>query len=119
MADLLYSRFRCFSGVVLVAKQPDAIVGICGWQQDEGFGLLGPILIRKDKRRWGGGTHLVEQAVDEMRTEGIRTIESAYLSEDPCGQRLFTRCRFKTLGNETFPDGSEWTRVERKLKKTG
>ena len=117
VADLLYSRFARFSGVGLVAVQQEAIVGFCGWQQDEGFALLGPVLVRRDKQKWGTGSHLVDLAIDEMREAGIRTIESTYRSGDQAGERLFKRCGFRSLGAEHC-SGVEWTRVERVLKKT-
>lgn len=115
---MLYRRFAGFRGSALFATQGDATVGLCGWQQDEGFAFLGPIAVRPDKRKWGAGTHLVACAIDEMRASGIRVIESAFPKDDvPC-QRLFTRARFRQVGVEERGGGQDWIRVERVLKKS-
>ncbi|HAA76925.1 TPA: hypothetical protein DCE37_17590 [Candidatus Latescibacteria bacterium] len=117
VADLVYRSARSFQGDVLVAEQEGVVVGVCGWQQDEGMAVLGPVVVREDKRRWGLGTHLVERAVLEMREAGIRTIEATFSEGDPAPDRLYRRHSFRPIGSET--DGSNtWTRVERVLKKT-
>ncbi|MEE2754222.1 MAG: GNAT family N-acetyltransferase [Candidatus Latescibacterota bacterium] len=117
MADLLYGRFRvqCFSRGYL-ARQKGRLIGFCGWRQDEGFGFLGPLAICPEKRSWGLGGNLVDRVIKEIRSEGIRSIESAYPSEDLICTGLFSGRGFRKLGQEPTTGNVVWTRVERQVK---
>lgn len=118
VADLLYRRFPDFRGHGLLAVQKEVTIGLCGWRQDEGFGFLGPVLVRPEKRRWGVGKLLVAQAIEDMREDGIRSIESVFPQGDPVCERLFGGQGFRMRGDEKSETGVTWTRVEHSLKKT-
>ena len=118
VADLLYKRFPNFRGHGVLAVQKEMTVGLCGWRQDEGLGFLGPIVVLPEKRKWGVGRLMLAHAVDALRAEGVRSVESAFpLGNTACGQ-LFAGFGFREVGNEEGEDGVEWARVERILKKT-
>ena len=118
MAYLLYRHPDNPMPPLLIASQGKETVGLCGWRQDEGIGVLGPVAVRADKRRWGVGSALVAQAIDEMRVEGVRSIEAVYRAGDPAGERLLHRYRFRYPENEPSDREAEWTRVIRVLKKS-
>lgn len=119
VADSLYSRFGGMRvGIVLEAQQKGDLVGGCAWRQDEGFAFLGPLAVRPDKRSWGLGATLLARAVDDIRADGIRSIESVYPDNNTVCEKLFRNQRFRVIGTEQDEDGAPWTRVERHLKKS-
>jgi GNAT superfamily N-acetyltransferase len=119
VADLLYNRFGtlCVAPGFL-AMQKERPVGICGWRQDEGLAFLGPLAVCPEKRSWGLGGALVDRVLEEVRSEGVRSIESVYPSADPASRKLFFGRGFRVLGQEHGKDRAVWTRVERQLKKS-
>jgi len=117
VADLLYRRFGRIVGDGVIASQAGVEIGFCGWQEDEGLAFVGPIVVRADKQGWGVGSAMLDRTVEILRAAGARTVESAYLSDDPVCPRLFGRFRFREVGTEKRHD-RRWCRVERTLKKS-
>ena len=119
VADLLYGRFhlQCYSRGFL-ARQKGRLIGFCCWRQDEGLGFLGPLAICPEKRSWGLGGNLVDRVIQEIRSEGIRSIESAYPNDDLICTELFSGRGFRKLGQEPATGKVVWTRVERQVKKS-
>jgi GNAT superfamily N-acetyltransferase len=117
LADLLNRRFPLSSGDGELALQVETPIGLCVWRQDEALAFLGPVVVLRDKRRWGLGRQLVKRADMTLRSLGVRTVETTYPAGDPASERLFKACGFKCLGTE-HTSGIEWVRVERILKKT-
>ena len=116
-----FKRFTASLFYRLVSRLTDVgipTVGLCGWRQDEGLGFLGPIVVLPQKRKWGVGGLMLAHAVDALRAEGVRSVESAFPLGDPACGRLFGGFGFREVGNEEGEDGVEWARVERILKKT-
>jgi GNAT superfamily N-acetyltransferase len=119
VADSLYTRFSGVRrGTVIEARQGSDLVGVCVWRQDEGFAFLGPVAVHPEKRSWGLGSTLVGRAIEDIRSEGARSIESVYPSGDRASTRLFKQHRFRILGDEHVGTGPTWTRIERHLKKS-
>ena len=119
VADSLYTRFSdVCRGTVIEAHQGSDLVGVCVWRQDEGFAFLGPVAVHPEKRSWGLGSTLVGQAIEDIRSEGVRSIESVFPRGDKASKRLFKQHRFRILGDEQVGTGPTWTRIERHLKKS-
>ncbi len=119
VADLLYGRFRVQSlSRGFLVRQKGRLIGLCGWRQDEGFGFLGPLAVCPEKRSWGLGGTLVDRVIQEIRSEGIRSIESAYPSDDLICTGLFSGRGFRKLGPEPATGKVVWMRVARQVKKS-
>ena len=58
----------------LVASASGGVVGVCGLEKYDGFGLLRTLGVAPDYRGSGLGRRLVEMTLARGRAEGVRTI---------------------------------------------
>lgn len=99
--------------VAWVAEHDGAVIGLTGLLIDGEEAEIEPVVVSSERRARGIGRRLVEHAIEEARTRGLRSVSIRPVARNALAIRRFHDAGFRLIGRvELFqplqPSKSEW-----------
>ncbi len=82
-----------------VAERKDSVLGFCSLIVEYGSGEIDPVVVTKSDRSKGVGTALLQTAIEEAKSRGMRSVSIQPVARNVDAMRLYRRLGFHILGH--------------------
>ena len=82
-----------------VAERDGVVLGFCSLNAEYDAGEIDPVVVAKAQRSQGVGTALLETAIAEARSRGMRNVSIQPVARNADAMRLYRRLGFQILGH--------------------
>ncbi len=86
-------------GATWVAERDGQVLGFCSLNTEYEGGEIDPVVVALDERSNGIGQALLETAIDEAKSRGMRNVSIQPVARNVDAMRLYRRMGFRILGH--------------------